>query len=130
MRRHSRRPHSAVDRVHPYHDRAHVRVQLFPVHETLFVPRELGGAVISYEIESRHPVAVQLSFVPVLDLMWPVGFGGQELSWKPDENAYEMHEPTGRFHAVFGGPDVVLHDDLVNTDAPLESARGKLLNSC
>ena len=93
----------------------------FIVHETLFVPRELGGAVILYEIDSRHPVAVQLSFVPVMDLMWPVGFGGQELSWKPDENAYEMHEPTGRFHAVFGGPDIVAHDDLVNTDAPLES---------
>ncbi|HEY2471029.1 MAG TPA: hypothetical protein VGI45_24755 [Terracidiphilus sp.] len=93
----------------------------FNVHETLFVPRELGGAVISYEIESRHPVAVQLSFVPVLDLMWPVGIGGQELSWKPDENAYEMYEPTGRFHAVFGSPDIVAHDDLVNTNAPLES---------
>ena len=93
----------------------------FTVHETLFVPRELGGAVISYEIDSRHPVAVQMSFFPVLDLMWPAGFGGQELSWKPDENAYEMHEPTGRFNAVFGGPDIVAHDDLVNTNAPLDS---------
>lgn len=86
----------------------------FTVHETLFVPPELPGALISYEIESKHPVAVQLSFVPVMNLMWPVGFGGQELSWKPDENAYEMHEPTNRFHAVFGGPDIVEHDDLVN----------------
>jgi glycogen debranching enzyme len=93
----------------------------FTVHETVFVPRKLGGAVISYAIESRHPVAVQLSFVPVLDLMWPVGIGGQEISWKPDEDAYEMHEPTGRFYAVFGGPDVAAHDDLVNTDAPLQS---------
>jgi len=93
----------------------------FRVHETMFVPRELGGAVISYEVDSKRPVAVQLNFVPVMDLMWPVGFGGQELRWKADENAYEMHEPTGRFHAVFGGPDIEAHDDLVNTDAPLES---------
>jgi hypothetical protein len=27
----------------------------FTVHETLFVPRELGGAVVSYEIDSTHP---------------------------------------------------------------------------
>jgi glycogen debranching enzyme len=93
----------------------------FTVHETLFVPRELGGVVISYEIDSAHPVAVQLSFLPVLDLMWPVGIGGQEIHWKPDENAYEMQEPSGRFHAVFGGPDLVAHDDLVNTNAPLDS---------
>jgi glycogen debranching enzyme len=93
----------------------------FTVHESLFVPRELGGCVISYEIDSRHPVAVQLSFVPVLDLMWPVGIGGQELRWKPEENVYEAYEPSGRFHAMFGGPDIVAHDDLVNTNAPLES---------
>lgn len=93
----------------------------FTVYENLFVPHELGGAVISYEVDSPHPVAVQLSFVPVLDLMWPVGFGGQEISWEPDENAYEMNEPTGRFHALFGGPDIVAHDDLVNTNAPLDS---------
>jgi hypothetical protein len=64
---------------------------------------------------------VQLSFVPVLDLMWRVGFGGQELAWEPDENAYEMHEPTDRFHAVFGGPDIVEHEDPINTHVPLES---------
>jgi glycogen debranching enzyme len=93
----------------------------FTVNETLFVPRALGGVVISYEIDSAHPVAVQLSFVPVLDLMWPVGIGGQEINWKTDENTYEMQEPSGRFHAVFGGPDLVAHDDPVNTNAPLDS---------
>ena len=93
----------------------------FTVRETLFVPRKLGGAVISYQIDGRQPVAVQLSFVPVMDLMWPVGVGGQEIGWNAKENAYEMHEPTGRFHAVFGGPDIAAHDDLVNTNEPLES---------
>ena len=53
--------------------------------------------------------------------MWPVGFGGQELSWNPDENAYEDARTYGRFHAVFGGPDIVAHDDLLNTNAPFES---------
>jgi hypothetical protein len=96
----------------------------FTVHETLFVPRELAGAVISYEIHSTHPVGVQLSFVPRLDRMWPVGFGGQEISCKPDENAYEIHEPTGRFHAVFGGPDIVAHDNLVSGHNAVLDHRG------
>lgn len=93
----------------------------FSVRETLFVPADLGGAELSYDIDSSHPVAIQLSFVPVLDLMWPVGIGGQEISWHADENAYEMQEPTHRFHAIFGSPGIVAHDDLVNTDAPLDS---------
>lgn len=95
--------------------------ETFTVRETLFVPTDSAGAVISYKVDSQQPVAVEVSFVPVLDLMWPVGVGGQELSWAPSENAYEMHEPTNRFHAVFGGPAIVQHDDLVNTHVPLES---------
>ncbi len=93
----------------------------FTVRETLFVPTDAPGAVISYAVDSNQPIAVELSFVPVLDLMWPVGIGGQELSWDPSKNAYEMREPTNRFHAVFGGPAIVQHDDLVNTHAPLET---------
>lgn len=93
----------------------------FTIRETLFVPRATAGALLSYEIDSRQPVAVELSFVPVMDLMWPVGVGGQEFQWKADENAYEMHEPTNRFHAIFGSPDVLQHDDLINTNMPLAS---------
>ena len=93
----------------------------FTVHERLFVPAELPGAVLTYTIDCAHPVAVVLQFKPVFDLMWPVSFGGQEVHWRDVEKAYRMDEPTGRFFAMVGSPDAVLHDDLPNTSAPLRT---------
>lgn len=93
----------------------------FTVRETLFVPKDQPGAILTYTVDSKRPIQVEISFVPVLDLMWPVSTGGQEIHWLSDTNAYLMDEPTQRFHALFGSPDAVLHDDLINTNAPLTS---------
>lgn len=93
----------------------------FTVRETLFVPQNLPGAVLTYEVDSKRPIQIKICFVPVLDLMWPVATGGQEIHWLPDTNAYLMEEPTQRFHALLGSPDTELHDDLINTDMPLTS---------
>ncbi len=93
----------------------------FTVKETLFVPKDLPGAVLTYMIDSKRPIQIEIRFVPVLDLMWPVATGGQEIHWLPDASAYLMDEPTQRFHALIGSPDAVLHDDLINTNAPLTS---------
>jgi glycogen debranching enzyme len=93
----------------------------FTVRETLFVPKDLPGAILTYTVDSKRPIQIEIHFVPVLDLMWPVATGGQEIHWQPDTNAYLMEEPTQRFHALIGSPDAVLHDDLVNTNAPLTS---------
>lgn len=93
----------------------------FTVRETLFVPHNLPGAVLTYTVDSKQPVQIEIRFVPVLDLMWPVGTGGQEIHWLSDMSAYMLDEPTQRFHALFGSPDAVLHDDLVNTNMPLTS---------
>jgi glycogen debranching enzyme len=93
----------------------------FTVRETLFVPHNLPGAILTYTVDSKQPIQIEIRFVPVLDLMWPVATGGQEIHWLPDTNAYLLDEPTQRFHALFGSPDAVLHDDLVNTNMPLTS---------
>jgi glycogen debranching enzyme len=93
----------------------------FTVKETLFVPKDLPGAVLTYTVDSNRPIQIEIRFVPVLDLMWPVATGGQEIHWSPDTNAYLMDEPTQRFHALIGSPDAVLNDDLINTNAPLTS---------
>ena len=93
----------------------------FTVLETLFVPKDQPGAILTYTVDSKRPIQIEISFVPVLDLMWPVSTGGQEIHWLSDTNAYLMDEPTQRFHALFGSPDAVLHDDLINTNAPLTS---------
>ncbi len=93
----------------------------FTVRETLFVPQNLPGAILTYVVDSKRPIQIAIRFVPVLDMMWPVATGGQEIHWLPDTNAYLLDEPTQRFHALLGSPDTVLHDDLINTNMPLTS---------
>jgi hypothetical protein len=60
----------------------------FIVREELFVPLDLEGAIISYEVESARPVDVVIRFIPVLDLMWPASVGGQEAVWNDAASAY------------------------------------------
>jgi hypothetical protein len=86
----------------------------FVVHETFFVPLDEAGAIIRYEIVSARPVDVAVQFIPVLDLMWPGGIGGQEALWNAAASAYLLSEPTRRFSGSIGSPDIVAHDETPN----------------
>ena len=86
----------------------------FVVREHLFVPLDASGIVVSYECQGVRPVDVVVRFVPVLDLMWPAGIGGQEVIWDAGARAYLLSEPTHRFAASVGSPETIAHDDTVN----------------
>jgi glycogen debranching enzyme len=86
----------------------------FIVREKLFVPLDEPGAIISYETESALPVDIEVSFTPVLDLMWPASIGGQEAVWRSQASAYSLSEPTHRFTASIGSPDMVARDETPN----------------
>ncbi len=87
----------------------------FIVHEKLFVPLDEPGAVIRYEVQSARPVDIEIRFIPVLDLMWPGSIGGQEVVWNSATSAYFLSEPTHRFTASVGSPDIVAHDETPNS---------------
>ncbi len=91
----------------------------FVVRERIFVPLDEPGAIIRYEVASAHPVDVVVRFVPVLDLMWPGGIGGQETLWNSSASAYLLSEPTRHFSASIGSPDIVAHDDTPNENRHL-----------
>ncbi len=86
----------------------------FIVREKLFVPLDEPGAIISYAVESAHPIDIDIHFIPVLDLMWPAGIGGQETKWSSKVSAYLIRELTHRFTASVGTPDIVAHDETPN----------------
>jgi glycogen debranching enzyme len=86
----------------------------FIVREKLFVPLNAPGAVITYSIESQSPVDIVVHFVPVLDLMWPAGIGGQDVNWNADASGYRLTEQTHRFSAVIGSTVIVAHDEIFN----------------
>ena len=93
----------------------------FIVSEKLFVPLDEPGVIIRYEVQSVHPVDIEIRFIPVLDLMWPASIGGQEVVWTSAASAYLLSELTHRFAASVGSPDIVAHDETPNSGQRLVS---------
>jgi glycogen debranching enzyme len=96
----------------------------FIIRERLFVPLDEPGAIITYETESTRPVDIEARFSPVLDLMWPASLGGQETLWSSAASAYLLSEPTHRFAASIGSPDIVAHDETRNNTRHVGRAPG------
>ena len=91
----------------------------FIVREHIFVPIDEPGAIIRYEVESRQPIDIDIHFVPVLNLMWPGGIGGQGTFWRAADSAYVLAEETRRFSGSIGSPDIVAHDETPNQNRQL-----------
>jgi glycogen debranching enzyme len=96
----------------------------FIIREKLFVPLDEPGAIILYETESARPVDIEVRFTAVLDLMWPASIGGQEAIWSSARSAYLLSEPTHRFTASIGSPDIVAHDETPNNTLRVGHAPG------
>ncbi len=62
------------------------------------------GGIILLDISTDEPLTVVVSFLPVLQPMWPAGLGGQYAYWDKELRAYLLSEPTRRNHAFVGSP--------------------------
>ena len=91
----------------------------FIVHERIFVPLDESGAIIRYDVASARPLDIIVRFIPVLDLMWPGGIGGQETVWDSSTSAYLLSEPTHRYSGSIGSPEIVAHDETPNENRQL-----------
>jgi hypothetical protein len=87
----------------------------FIVREKLFVLLDQPGAIITYQVEGGRKVEIDVHAVPVLDLMWPGGLGGQNTAWNAALPAFVLSEPADGYSAAVGSPDIVAHDDIVNS---------------
>jgi glycogen debranching enzyme len=94
------------------------------VRETLFVPLDAPGAILSYEVEGGRPVDIVIRFTPVLNLMWPGGIGGQEVAWNAAASGYLLTEPLHRYAALIASPNIVAHDETPNITRPVSDSRG------
>jgi len=101
----------------------------FVVREKIFVPLDEPGTIITYEVEGRHPVDILVRFTPVLNLMWPAAIGGQEIRWDASASGYLLSEPTHRYTARISSPNIVAHDEIHNTNRPVESSVGFALRA-
>ena len=86
----------------------------FIVRETLFVPLNEPGAILTYSVQSTRPLSIDVHATPILNLMWPAGIGGQSTAWNPSLSAFILSEPSSGYTALVGSPDIVAHDELGN----------------
>ena len=100
-----------------YHPDAIVRIYNgpgFEIREHLFVPLDRPGTVLSWTVQSTRPLDLRVTFLPVLDLMWPAALGGQDLHWNAALHGYVISEFTTGFRAVIASPQAVDHTPVVN----------------
>lgn len=90
----------------------------FIIRERLFVPLNEPAILLTYSVECRHSIDIVIHFTPVLDLMWPASVGGQNTHWDPPASAYILADATHTYSAMVGSPDVVSHDQVLNSAQP------------
>ncbi len=62
------------------------------------------GGLILLDISADESLTIIVSFLPVLQPMWPAGIGGQYAFWDKELRAYLISEPTRKNHAFVGSP--------------------------
>src|SRR6202790_4244663 len=76
----------------------------FSVRETLFVPVNEPGAIISLEVETEQPLEIEAQFLRDFQLEWPAALGGTYSFWDKDQRAFYLGEETKKFAAFVGSP--------------------------
>ena len=76
----------------------------FRVRETVCIPINEPGAIITLEVETEQPLEVEATLTPDFQLEWPAGLGGTYVTWDAKEHAFFFGEETRKFAAFVGSP--------------------------
>src|SRR6266851_2308243 len=96
----------------------------FSIQETLFVPVKEPGAVITFEVETAHPLEIEAVFERDFQLEWPAALGGTYLNWQPALHAFSFGEEQKKYVAIVGSPtaDITEQEYQTNYSSSQESA--------
>src|SRR5439155_2522366 len=96
----------------------------FSVKETLFVPVREPGAVITFEVETSHPLEIEAVFERDYQLEWPAALGGTYLNWEPRLHAFYFGEEQRKYVALVGSSAAAVGEQEYQTNysASQESA--------
>jgi glycogen debranching enzyme len=83
----------------------------FQVIETISVPRNEPGAVISMQVSTVQPFEVEAVFRRDFQLEWPAGLGGTYVNWRPEIRAFYFGEEQKKYVAIVGSPTGVLGNE-------------------
>jgi glycogen debranching enzyme len=76
----------------------------YNVRETFFVPVSEQGAIIRLEIETEHPLEIEVLFQRDFQLEWPAALGGTYTYWDASHKTFYLGEETKKFVALVGSP--------------------------
>ncbi len=88
----------------------------FSVKETLFVPVHEPGAVITFEVETAHPIEIEVVFQRDFQLEWPAALGGTYLLWDPSLHGFYFGEEQRKYVALVGSPTGALAEQEYQTN--------------
>lgn len=90
----------------------------FSVRERIFVPLDRAAAVVTYTVNGREPVEIQVRATAVLNLMWPASLDRQSFRWSSGANGYVLAEPVRGLNAVVGSHEAIAHEEPANDIYP------------
>jgi len=76
----------------------------FNIRETFFTPVDEPGSLIKLEIETEHPLEIEVLFQRDFQLEWPAGLGGTYTYYDAPRKAFYLGEETKKFVALVGSP--------------------------
>ncbi len=76
----------------------------FSVRETMFVPVEESGAIVTFDVETVQPLEIEAAFERDFKPMWPAAIGGTYLNWDANLRAFYLGEEQKKFAAIVGSP--------------------------
>ena len=90
--------------------------ETFQVKETIFVPVQDSGAVITLEVNTAQPMEIEAAFRGDFQLEWPAALGGTFMSWDSPLRAFSLGEEQKKFAALVGSPTAVLSNEEYSTN--------------
>ncbi len=89
----------------------------FSVEETIFVPRDKPGAVVTLTSDTAVPLEIEAAFTRDLQLEWPAPLGAASLDYLPRRNAFALTELSGHYTAIVGSPTGHQYQEEASTHA-------------
>jgi hypothetical protein len=88
----------------------------FTACATWFAPVNERGAIVTIEVNSFDPVAVEASFVPDVAWMWPAGIGDAYSQWDAQLKAFRFSNDSRSFFAIAGATNASAPTTTYNND--------------
>ncbi len=76
----------------------------FTVREKLFVLLDSPGGLITYSVESKSPLQIELHLTPGMGLMWPADLAPTSSHWNDSLRAFILQESTHNYAALISSP--------------------------